>query len=135
MPNASIDGVLVQEMTPKGHELVIGMINDPTVGPIMMIGLGGTLAELKDDVVHRPAPVDAQEAADMLHSLRSSRLLTGFRGTKPGDVGPVVQLVARLSQAAVAYRDSIAEMEFIPVILHADGSGPTIADALITLKE
>jgi acetate---CoA ligase (ADP-forming) len=134
-PDARIDGVLVQKMAPKGHELVIGMVNDPTFGPIMMVGLGGTLVELMGDVVHQPAPVDAQEAAGMLHSLRSSRLLTGFRGAEPVDVGPVAQLIARLSQAAVAYRDRIAEMEFNPVILHADGSGLTIADALITLKE
>jgi acetyltransferase len=87
------------------------------------------------DVVHRPAPVDAKEAADMLHSLRSSKLLTGFRGAEPVDIRPVAQLIARLSQAATAYRDRIAEMEFNPVILHADGSGLTIADALITLKE
>ena len=55
-PDARIEGVLVQKMAPRGHELVIGMVNDPTFGPIMMVGLGGTMVELMGDVVHRPAP-------------------------------------------------------------------------------
>jgi acyl-CoA synthetase (NDP forming) len=134
-PDAQIDGVLVQRMAPKGFELVIGMVNDPTFGPIMMVGFGGTTVELFGDVVHRPAPIDIEEAVTMLRSLRSARLLEGFRGAAPVDIAPVAKLIASLSQAAIAYRDSIAEMELNPVILHADGSGLTIADALITLKE
>ena len=63
----------------------------------------------------------------------SAKLLVGFRGAKPIDIAPAAELIANLSQAAVAYRERIAEMEFNPVILHADGSGLTIADALITL--
>jgi acyl-CoA synthetase (NDP forming) len=131
--NARIDGVLVQKMAPKGHELVIGMVNDPTFGPIMMVGFGGIMVELMGDVVHRPAPIDVAEAKDMLRSLRSAPLLQGFRGAEPIDITPAATLIANLSQAAVAYRERIAEMEFNPVILHADGSGLTIADALITL--
>ncbi len=134
-PDARIEGVLVQKMAPRGHELVIGMVNDPTFGPIMMVGMGGTMVELMGDVVHRPAPVDAAEATEMLHSLKSARLLTGFRGATPVDTAPAAELIANLSQAALAYRDRIAEMELNPVILHADGSGLTIADALIMLKE
>jgi acetate---CoA ligase (ADP-forming) len=131
--DACIDGVLVQKMAPKGHELVIGMVNDPTFGPIMMVGFGGIMVELMGDVVHRPAPVDVAEATDMLRGLKSSKLLEGFRGAKPTDIAPAAELIANLSQAAVAHRERIAEMEFNPVILHADGSGLTIADALITL--
>ena len=71
----------------------------------------------------------------MIRSLRSAPLLTGFRGSKPIDLAPVATLIARLSEAALAYADRIAEMEFNPVILHADGSGLTIADALVTLQE
>jgi acetate---CoA ligase (ADP-forming) len=135
MPDARIDGVLVQKMAPKGHELVIGMVNDPTFGPIMMVGLGGSMVELMGDVVHRPAPVDVAEATAMLRSLRSAPLLQGFRGASPIGIAPAAELIANLSQAAVAYRDRIAEMELNPVILHKDGSGLTIADALITMRE
>jgi acetate---CoA ligase (ADP-forming) len=134
-PDARIEGVLVQKMAPRGIELVIGMINDPTFGPIIMAGLGGTLVELMGDVVHRPSPIDVAEATDMLLSLKSARLLTGFRGSKPIDIAPAAALIANLSRAALAYRAEIAEMELNPVILHEDGSGLTIADALILLKE
>jgi succinyl-CoA synthetase beta subunit len=132
-PDARIDGVLVQRMAPKGLELVIGMVNDPTFGPIIMLGYGGTTVELFGDVAHSPAPVDAAEAERMLRSLKSAPLLTGFRGAAAIDPAPLAALVAQVSAAALAYRDQIAEMEFNPVILHADGSGLTIADALVTL--
>jgi hypothetical protein len=91
------------------------------------------MVELMGDVVHRPAPVDAAEAAEMLRSLKSAQLLQGFRGAKPIDITPAAELIANLSRAALAHRGQIAEMELNPVILHADGSGLTIADALITL--
>jgi hypothetical protein len=125
----------VQKMAPRGHELIIGMVNDATFGPIMMVGLGGTMVELMGDVVHRPAPVDVPEAAEMLRSLRSAPLLLGFRGADPIDITPAAELIASLSLAAIAHRDRILEMELNPVILHEDGTGLTIADALITLTQ
>ena len=134
-PDARIDGVVVQRMAPKGHELVVGMVNDATFGPVMMVGFGGVTVELFGDVAHSPAPVDAAEAKRMICSLRSAPLLTGFRGSKPIDLAPIATLIARLSEAALTHADRIDEMEFNPVILHADGSGLTIADALITLKD
>jgi acetyltransferase len=133
-PAAKIDGVLVQKMAPKGHELVIGMINDPTFGPLMMVGYGGTTVELFGDVAHSPAPVDEAEATRMIRSLRSAKLLTGFRGTAAIDLAPVAKLVSALSRAALTLREQVAEFELNPVILHADGSGLTVADALLTMK-
>ena len=133
-PGVKIDGVLVQKMAPKGHELVIGMVNDPTFGPIMMVGMGGVTVELFGDVVHRPAPVDEAEAEQMIRSLKSSRLLTGFRGAAAIDLAPVARLVAALSRAALTLKEQVEEFELNPVILHADGSGLTVADALLTMK-
>ena len=97
--DARIEGVLVQKMAPRGHELVIGMVNDPTFGPIMMVGLGGTMVELMGDVVHRPAPVDVAEATDMLRGLNPRRLLAGIpwraiRSTSH----PLPTLIANLSR-------------------------------------
>lgn len=134
-PGATIEGVLVQRMAPKGHELVVGVVNDPTFGPIVMVGFGGITVELFGDVMHRPAPVSEAEAAAMIRSLRSARLLEGFRGAEPIDIAPLAGLIARVSEAAMDHRDRILEMEFNPVILHADGSGLTVADTLITLKD
>lgn len=133
-PSARIDGVLVQRMAPKGQELVIGMVNDPTFGPIMMVGAGGVTVELFGDVVHSPAPVSEAEAERMLLSLKSARLLTGFRGSKPLDLAPVTRLIAALSRAALTLGDQVTEFELNPVILHADGSGLTVADALVMIR-
>ena len=134
-PDATIDGVLVQRMAPKGHELVIGMVNDPTFGPIMMLGFGGTTVELFGDVAHAPAPIDQAEATRLILSLKSARLLTGFRGASPIDLGKLAALVAALSRAALTLRDQVREFELNPVIVHADGSGLTVADALLLMHE
>jgi acyl-CoA synthetase (NDP forming) len=132
-PGAAIEGVLVQRMAPKGHELVIGVVDDDTFGPVVMVGFGGTTVELFGDVTHRPAPISEPEAEQMVRSLRSARLLAGFRGAPAVSIAPLAALIARISEAAIDHRGRIREMEFNPVILHADGSGLTIADALMTL--
>jgi acetyltransferase len=134
-PDARIDGVMVQRMVPRGHELVIGMVNDPTFGPIMMVGLGGVTVELFGDVVHSPAPVDEAEALRMLHRLKSAPLLTGFRGSATLDLAPAASLIAALSRAALTLADQVREFELNPVILHADGSGLTVADALLLMQD
>jgi len=134
-PDATIDGVLVQRMAPKGHELAIGMVVDPVFGPIMMVGFGGTLIEMYGDVVHAPAPIDEAEATRLILSLKSARLLTGFRGAAPIDLGPLARLVAALSRAALTLCNQVREFELNPVIVHADGSGLTVVDALLMMKE
>jgi len=132
---ATVDGVLVQKMAPKGVELVVGMVNDATFGPIMMIGAGGTAVELFGDVIHYPAPISPATAKQLLGKLKSAPLWNGFRGGEPVDMGPAADLIARISQAALAASDHVAEMEFNPVIVHGDGSGLTVADAVVILKQ
>ena len=124
-------GILVQKMAPAGYEVIVGMINDATWGPLMMVGMGGVAVELFKDVAYRPAPVSPREAEAMLRSLKSAALFDGFRGKPVVDLAPLAQLVSTVSRIAAAHRDSIAEMELNPVIVHADGSGITIADALL----
>jgi hypothetical protein len=98
-----------------------------------MVGYGGVTVELFGDVAHSPAPVSEAEATRMILSLKSVRLLTGFRGAKAIDLAPVAGLVAALSRAALTLGGQVAEFELNPVILHADGSGLTVADALVMM--
>jgi acetate---CoA ligase (ADP-forming) len=133
-PTAKIEGMLVQKMAPKGYELVVGVTDDETFGPIVMVGFGGVTVELFGDVSHLPAPVSAADAVAMIERLKSAPLLKGFRGASPVDIAPLSNFIERISDIAAANRDCIKEMEFNPIILHADGSGLTIADALVTLK-
>lgn len=133
-PTAQIHGVLVQKMAPPGHEVIIGMINDSSFGPLMMVGLGGIAVELFKDVAYGHAPLSQDQAEALLRSLRSSALFDGFRGKPRIDLAPLADLVAKLSQIAhAAHRAgcAISELELNPVIVHADGSGLTIADALL----
>lgn len=134
-PDARIEGVLVQKMAPKGIELVVGMVNDATFGPIMMVGAGGTGVELYGDVTHYPAPFGPERALTMLRSLRCAALFHGFRGAPAVDLAPAAQLISTLSRVAEAGRGFIEEMEFNPVILHSGGLGVSVADAVVILKE
>jgi hypothetical protein len=131
---AALHGVRVQKMAPAGVEFILGVLRDPTFGPIVMAGFGGVAVELFRDVAYRPAPLDAEAAAVMLRSLRSAPLLDGFRGRAKIPVEPLADLIARVSAIAAGF-DELAELELNPVILHADGSGLTIADALLTVAE
>jgi acyl-CoA synthetase (NDP forming) len=132
-PGAAIDGVLLEPMAAPGAEIIVGIIRDPTFGPIVMAGAGGTRAELYNDAVYRLAPVDEAEAAEMVTSLKCAPLLQGFRGAQPGDLPALARLIAQISRLADGARHRIRELELNPVIVHAAGQGCTIADALLVL--
>ena len=134
-PNAAIQGVLVGPMAKKGVEIIVGTLQDATFGPMIMVGLGGITTELFRDVIYRPAPVSAAEAAAMLAELKAAPLLQGFRGAAKADVGALAQLIAQVSMLAAAYRDQISEIEINPVLAHPQGQGVTIADALVVRKK
>lgn len=134
-PDGMIDGMLIQASAPAGPEIIIGMLQDDTFGPMMMVGFGGVAVELFKDVAYRPAPVTPDGAREMLMALKSAPLLSGFRGRTPLDLEGLCRLIARISEIAVAWREDVRELELNPVIMHADGSGFTIADALLVRKE
>ena len=133
-PDAAIEGVLVSPMAKRGAEMIVGVIRDELFGPILMVGFGGVLTELFNDVVYRPAPVSAIEAETMLGELKSAPLLRGFRAAPPADVGALAALIARISQIADALPE-IGEIELNPVIVHPQGQGVTIADALVLRRQ
>lgn len=130
-PNAAIQGVLVGPMAKKGVEIIIGAVKDATFGPILMVGLGGITTELFKDVVYRPAPVGEAEAAAMLRELKAWPLLDGFRGAPKADVPALAALISQLSNFAARHQDRIAEVEINPVLVHPQGEGVTIVDALV----
>jgi len=133
-PDAAIQGVLVGPMAKKGVEIIVGTLQDATFGPLVMVGLGGITTELFRDVVYRPAPVSAAEAADMLAGLKAAPLLNGFRGAVKADIAALSQLIAQISVLAAQYREHIAEIEINPVLVHPAGQGVTIVDALVVRK-
>lgn len=132
-PQARVDGVLVERMAGSGVEMIIGIVRDPSFGPVIMVGAGGVTTELFQDTACRLAPVSGTEALAMVRELRSAPLLEGFRGAPKADVQALTRLIAQVSQLASAERERIAELELNPVIVHRAGEGCTIADALVVL--
>src|SRR6266568_1837288 len=133
-PEAAIQGVLVGPMAKKGVEIIIGTLTDKTFGPMIMVGLGGITTELFRDVIYRPAPVSAVEASAMLESLKAAPLLNGFRGAAKADVAALSQLISQVSVLAAQHAKEISEIELNPVLVHAEGQGVTIVDALVVLR-
>ena len=133
-PDAAIQGVLVGPMAKRGVEIIVGTLQDATFGPMVMVGLGGITTELFRDVVYRPAPVGVDEAAAMLEELKAVALLKGFRGAAKADIAALSQLIAQVSWLAARLRDQVSEIELNPVLLHAEGQGVTIVDALVVRK-
>ena len=133
-PNAAIQGVLVGPMANKGVEIIIGTLGDATFGPMVMVGFGGITTELLRDVVYRPAPVSAVEAESMLSQLKAAPLLRGFRGAATADVGSLCHLIEQVSLLAARLSNEVAEIELNPVLVHPQGQGVTIVDALVVPK-
>jgi acetate---CoA ligase (ADP-forming) len=133
-PDADIQGVLVGPMAKKGVEIIIGTMCDATFGPMIMVGFGGITTELFRDVVYRPAPVSAAEAAAMLAELKAAPLLKGFRGAAKADIAALSQLIAQVSVVAAQHVKEISEIEINPVLVHPEGHGVTIVDALVVRK-
>jgi len=102
---------------------------------MVMVGLGGITTELFRDVIYRPAPVGAREAAAMLDELKAAPLLKGFRGAPKADVAALSQLIAQVSLLAERLRGAIAEIELNPVLVHGEGQGVTIVDALVVPRK
>lgn len=130
-PDALVDGVLVQEMLPKGVELVVGITRDPVFGPVIAVGIGGVHVEVLADMAYRVAPVSRHDARDMLDELRGAKLLRGVRGEGARDVDAVCEAIEQLSWLAVDLRDDIAEVDINPLVVFAQGAGYVAADALV----
>ena len=122
------DGVLVQAMARPGVELIAGARRDPQFGPIIVVGIGGVLAEILDDVAVRLAPITADDAREMLAELRGARLLEGVRGRRRVNRSAVVDLLVALSRAVEAH-PGWREVDLNPVIAGPDGA--LAVDALI----
>jgi acyl-CoA synthetase (NDP forming) len=129
-PDMALDGILVERMSPKGVELMVGAKRDPEWGAVLLLGLGGIWVEALGDV--QCLPVDAGEApiVEALGKLRSAKLLAGVRGAPPADIEAVARVamaIGRLIQTV----PQMTEIEINPLIVYPKGHGATALDALI----
>ncbi len=130
---SEMEGVTVQRMVSGGIEIIAGVTQDPTFGPLIMFGLGGVQAELLKDIVLRLHPLTELDASEMVSSIKMASLFEGFRGAPPSDVQAVQDLLLRLS-AMVEDIPQIAELDFNPVKVMPRGKGYWVVDARISLK-
>jgi acetyl coenzyme A synthetase (ADP forming)-like protein len=133
-PKAAVTGVLVQRMVKGGREFIAGMTRDPSVGPMLMFGLGGTLVEVLGDVVFRLAPIQRLDAQDMIHGIRSYKLLLGVRGAPPADQAALEEVLLRLSRLTLDFPE-IAELDLNPLLAFADGAMAVDARVVLAGRE
>jgi acetate---CoA ligase (ADP-forming) len=112
--------VLVSQTAPPGIEVALGLVSDPGLGPLIVAGAGGVLVELLADRVVALPPVGERLAAELIGSLRVSRLLAGARGAAPADLSAVTRAITGLSQLACELGDDLAALDINPLICGPD---------------
>ena len=134
-PDATIDGVEVQQMVIGGTEMIVGVTRDPTLGPAVMVGTGGVFTEVLADTAVRPLPLDEADAYEMIRSLKGFPLLEGARGRPPADLDALVQVVMTTAILATALGDRLAELDLNPVVVLDRGDGAIVVDHLMILAD
>jgi acyl-CoA synthetase (NDP forming) len=132
-PHARIRGVLIQRMEKGIAEAIIGYQHDPSLGPMIMLGAGGILAEIYRDTTLRVAPVDITTAHEMIAAVSGLETARGFRGRPRGDLDALARAVVGLSQ--LAGHAGIAEAEINPLLVMEEGRGVRALDALVVRRD
>jgi len=128
-PDAKIEGILVQRMEKGLAELILGYKRDPQVGPVVVLGVGGVLAEIYKDFTVRLAPVSAEDADAMIDEVKGLALIRGYRGMPKGDRAALAKAVSAMSQ--LAFVDDVSEAEVNPLMVKREGEGVVAVDGLI----
>lgn len=134
MPQAKIDGFTVQPIIrlARAHELILGMSVDPTFGPLMMFGAGGTAVEVARDTAHALPPLDLNLARDLMRQTRVWRFLQGYRDRPAVDIERIGETLVRLSYL-VANHGEIRELDINPLL--ADDKSVVALDARVLVAD
>jgi acetyltransferase len=132
-PDATLWGCLVQQMLPKGLELLVGMNRDHQFGALVTFGLGGIYVEALRDVAFRLAPFGERDALEMLGEIRARSLLDGVRGEPEADKMAIVETLLRISQLVTDFPD-IVELDINPLVVYPNGDGAMALDMRIVLR-
>jgi hypothetical protein len=123
--------LLVERMEERGVEVIVGALLDPSFGPAIMVGLGGTLAELYQDVTFRLVPITRVDAEEMLEDLKGRALLEGFRGTKV-DRSSLVDVLLAVSRLADSLGPALVQLDLNPVF--ARPRDAVVVDAKLVVR-
>jgi len=133
-PEAAVHGVLVQAMAAPGQEIILGIIRDAVFGPMLMVGLGGIHVEVLRDIAFAPVPIAQERAVALIDRLKGAALLRPVRGAPAADRAALAELIVKLSCFAADHAELIEEIDLNPVIVHPQGQGLTVVDALIVKR-
>ena len=132
-PAARIEGVLVQSRVEGLAQAIVGYRHDPMVGPVVMVGMGGRLAEIYRDTALECAPVTEAQALAMIAKVKGFAVLRGFRNLPQGDLAALARAVAAVSRLALLEGQPVAEAEINPLIVKEDGV--VAVDGLVVTNE
>jgi hypothetical protein len=121
--------VQVCQTVPAGPELALGIVTDPELGPLIVVGAGGLLVELLADRVVAMPPVSAAAAGELVAGLKVSKLLAGVRSAQPSDLGAVARAISSLSDLALELGDQLEALDINPLICGPHGA--VAVDALL----
>ncbi len=131
-PQARLEGALIQEMIPRDAvEVILGVLQDPDFGPVVVFGSGGILVEFLEDFSLRLPPLSREEVLEMIHETRGVRLLQGFRGRSPADIDALADALVRLSQLATDLGDLIAALDINQLMVLPEEQGVRAVDVLV----
>lgn len=119
--DAVINGVQLSNMVKSGIEMIIGVKNDPQLGPCIMCGLGGVFVEVFKDTALGLAPVSRNEAEKMVNSLKGVKLLKGYRGSEPADIDAFIDAIVNVSKLATDHMNSMTELDINPIFVYEEG--------------
>ena len=126
--------VLVERMVSGTiAELIVGVARDAALGPYLMLGSGGVLAELVGDTATLLLPATRAEIAAALKTLRVARLLHGYRGAPPGDIDAAIHAILAIQDFAMAHLHTLHELDVNPLMVRGIGQGAVAADVLMRL--
>lgn len=131
-PDAKIEGILVQRMEKGLAELILGYKRDPQIGPVVVLGVGGVLAEIYKDFAVRLAPVSVDDANAMIDEVKGLAVIRGYRGMPKGDRVALAKAVSAMSQ--LAFIEDISEAEINPLMVKREGEGVVAVDGLIVRR-
>jgi hypothetical protein len=120
----------IQRMV-SGTEVIVGMMQDPTWGPIVMVGSGGVFAEITHDVAWDLPPLSTARARAMIERLQGFPLLSGARGRPPADAGALAELLVRFADAVAESPGQFQGIDLNPVLVGAEGEGACAVDAVL----
>jgi acetyltransferase len=130
-PSAALQGVSVQEMVSGGTEMILGMTRDAQFGPGIIVGLGGIFVEILKDVALRVPPLTADDACELLESLKGKAILQGARGRAPADLDALIKAIVNFSQLCLDLADDVKEIDINPLLVLPVGKGAKALDCLI----